>query len=1577
MNKTKKGLTVLLASLLGACLMGFVACTTDDPHTPPDDPNNQVTDKTVTFYDGESVYTNATGKPGDTIEALTLPVKTGYTFSGWKTADGTDFVPEKIPADDIKVYSSFTANNYKIVLDPNGGTGSTVKIDAVYDTEITIPEVSFKKGNGYVYTLTGWAKTQTADAADYLLRGSVKNLTAVADETVTLYAVYTNTATAEDDFVIIDNMVAAYLGEETVITLPDTCTSVAEGAFADNKTLREVVVPECYTEIGFGAFEGCDNIEKMTLPFIGGSLTENTFLAYIFGAANYRDNTFAYNLTNVGTGDSAIDESSLTGSFYIPRTLRTVVITTAIEEIPEGAFYYAYGLEKVIAYRFTDDEAVTADSVYSYRIKKVGDSAFEGCHKIGNDAAANIEYYMEWLSGVEEFGAACFKGYVAQNDYFTSNLFTLGELKNVKVIGDEAFRYNSKLCDFKLGDKLERIGKQAFANANLLQRVIIPDSCVYIGESAFEQCIYLGSVTIGSGVKTIGENAFAYSAALTEVFFKNGLPENLARNAFYGLDINSDTERLLTDVNPGTVFYFDTQERATAAESVLKAQYPTISTGVTKPERGPLYYVGQTYEFYMTFSGGHTVIISDPLYRIGFGLPELVGTYEKMEDVWYGAEIYNITLMLDLVFRSKIDYYLSAKYTHYYIYRVETFTFDEVRDEVTAFKVGNKETDEWYLEENVYGQIGLWHNGEMVELDKANGATYCVGGVSQFYDDRGMRTMMYRQGNEYFESVLEYDFIYVPKEGTKDDLLTYYGTLYLDTTGSQRFLYGTYETGDKDYKIFVDEVVNKIRIDKGGETLVNGTYTTDSEYTDEKFTLNVTDMSGKTVTVNFTDFLDNIVDGNYKRSFYARCNFTIDGEKHVLYNNNYTSYTESYWINKGKLSNDYYILIQYHQRILEGDGENAYEFEVYPGFGEHTYTVNNKEYHDYLTYNYTEGVSGFIYQFVIDEGEPKSGQKPIYLPGEDEKNPDYIGTVTDEFVGTFSAKVPGTQVSRSYSPYFIDEDNKTFTDGEISITLSGYGTATYTDADGNTISGSYNIASDTVVKQVYVESNIYYNLVEYIFKSSDGNTEIYFVPNFHDAYDGSMKAGDMFLPDESRNRTYRVYDKDGWCTGQFSSSGYGMGIFYIMVDPETALVTSIDNTFFCPGATYAYYTEIGEKDGKPLYRLTTGLNKGFFSFQFTNRLSKGHREDNMSNSFAFEMDVDIEYDEWWRGPAALYVTGSIEPELEEMERMVAREEIGVYTSPNGYTLELDGKGTALLRKPDGTLIHTASYTSIDENKLGLKKFKLVYTIDGTTYTGVIDIIDADKRDKALIALELTVDGVVLNNFARGTGENYTAANGSEDFGTLSIYAGDNVGEYKVDDGKNVYNLGDYEVDEKTGNYIFRFNDKKLVVTLSSEAHTYTVVNVYRAIKVKAGDYVCSAYYGWRENEPMRDEEGNVITDEDGNPKFYPHTTLYGYEVRANANGNAIINYNSEYRGSIIDTANNKYWYMTTMYDAEIICYEDGEFAITYDHIGIIRLTNVGKYIAEDAPENDTGKAMIVLDKGNAICVYRFAGEAVG
>ncbi|MGH1647622.1 BspA family leucine-rich repeat surface protein [Enterococcus gilvus] len=125
--------------------------------------------------------------------------RTGYTFAGWNTqADGqgehtyTDQQAVKnLSAEDgetVTLYAQWRAHTYKIDFDPNTGEGTQASQALHYDQEAKLAENRFtKKG----YTFSGWNTQKDGNGKAYTNTETVKNLTAVNDAKITLFAQWT------------------------------------------------------------------------------------------------------------------------------------------------------------------------------------------------------------------------------------------------------------------------------------------------------------------------------------------------------------------------------------------------------------------------------------------------------------------------------------------------------------------------------------------------------------------------------------------------------------------------------------------------------------------------------------------------------------------------------------------------------------------------------------------------------------------------------------------------------------------------------------------------------------------------------------------------------------------------------------------------------------------------------------------------------------------------------------------------------------------------------------------------------------------------------------------------------------------------------------------------------------------------------------------------------------------------------------------------------------------------------------------------------------------------------------------
>lgn len=157
--------------------------------------------------------------------------KTGYTFSGWARTPGGDVMYADRAAvcnlnagnsANVTLYAKWTANQYTIVFDPNGGTGQISSITTAYDGEITLPDgaAAYKKytrdnenvtadvlsgalipagetgadneTKAYASVFLGWALEDGKDLfhPQHLVGETVRNLAEENGATVTLYAVW-------------------------------------------------------------------------------------------------------------------------------------------------------------------------------------------------------------------------------------------------------------------------------------------------------------------------------------------------------------------------------------------------------------------------------------------------------------------------------------------------------------------------------------------------------------------------------------------------------------------------------------------------------------------------------------------------------------------------------------------------------------------------------------------------------------------------------------------------------------------------------------------------------------------------------------------------------------------------------------------------------------------------------------------------------------------------------------------------------------------------------------------------------------------------------------------------------------------------------------------------------------------------------------------------------------------------------------------------------------------------------------------------------------------------------------------
>ncbi|MDE5665096.1 MAG: InlB B-repeat-containing protein, partial [Duncaniella sp.] len=203
---------------------------------------------TLTYMVDGEVYKTVAYSYGATVEAEAAPVKEGFTFSGW------DGLPSTMPATDVTVNGSFSANTYTLTYEVDGEVYKTVEYS--YGATVEAEAAPEKEG----YTFSGWEGLPTTmPASDVTVKGSFTlnsyTLTYMLDGEVYKTVDYSYGATVEAEAAPVKEGFTFSGWDGLPSTMPASDVTVNGSFTANTYTLTYEVDGEVYktVEYSYGA----------------------------------------------------------------------------------------------------------------------------------------------------------------------------------------------------------------------------------------------------------------------------------------------------------------------------------------------------------------------------------------------------------------------------------------------------------------------------------------------------------------------------------------------------------------------------------------------------------------------------------------------------------------------------------------------------------------------------------------------------------------------------------------------------------------------------------------------------------------------------------------------------------------------------------------------------------------------------------------------------------------------------------------------------------------------------------------------------------------------------------------------------------------------------------------------------------------------------------------------------------------------------------------------------------------------------------------------------------------------------
>ncbi len=433
------------------------------------------------LLDGVSTYYSESV----TVEVKDPYITTGASLTHYYGRGGVVTIPETL---DLTEIGSFAFSNFEYIAKTEEelafDDAETSKAWFIGDntvTKVIIPE-GVEKINSYAFAnLTALEEVVLPSTLEAIEYGAFYNC-------VSLQKI---SFSSENNLKIINQNAFELCNLTGTLDLSSVCV-ISDYAFAGNKNLKKLILPETLQSVGQYAFAACESLSEVTIA-----------------AAKVKYGQYAF--TGCESLESFTVNSAVipTGMFYECESLENITVGADVNSIGEFAFKDTDISEYTVAsgnkaYKNGTDECIVSTdgktlvavpatlrgefSLDDAKITTVGRGAFSHSSKVTKVSMPNVTTVQPYAFASAERLAEV----------------TLGTLDK---IGEYAF-FETAVTELPKFTSKTEIGRYAFSYTDI-KTVTIPDG-MNIPEGVFSECTSLHTVVIGDGV-VLGKYAFNVS----------------------------------------------------------------------------------------------------------------------------------------------------------------------------------------------------------------------------------------------------------------------------------------------------------------------------------------------------------------------------------------------------------------------------------------------------------------------------------------------------------------------------------------------------------------------------------------------------------------------------------------------------------------------------------------------------------------------------------------------------------------------------------------------------------------------------------------------------------------------------------------------------------------------------------------------------------------------------------------------------------------------------------------------------------------------------------------------------------